>query len=117
MVFQKKLKSKHGPEYFIQRDIIRMLQDKGWYVKATHGNMYQSGFPDLYATHSTYGVRWIEVKDPKRTGDVFTKAQHEEFPKLSAFGTGIWVLTAASQDEYRKLFKAPNWWTYLRAAR
>ena len=111
----KKLRPKHGPEKGIQRKIILMLLERGWYVKPTHGNMYQSGFPDLYATHSRYGCRWIEVKDPKRTGDVFTRAQHEEFPKLSANGTGIWVLVGATQTEYDKLFKKPNWWTFLQA--
>jgi hypothetical protein len=111
----KEPRSKHGPEHGIQKAIIAMLRDKGWYVLTTHGNMYQSGFPDLYATHSVRGIRWIEVKDPERSGDVFTVAQHETFPKLAAYGTGIWVLTGASESEYEKLFKKPNWWMYLQA--
>lgn len=108
-----KLKKKHGPEWFIQRDVIKMLRFRGWFVKPTHGNAFQSGFPDLFCTHSTYGIRWIEVKLPDMKGSKFTPAQLEEFPKFVANGAGIWVLTAATEGEYAKLFKSPNWYTYL----
>lgn len=106
-----KMKSKKGPESKIQRDIINMLRIKGWYVMVTHGGMFQSGFPDLYATHSKYGARWIEVKNAKAYS--FTAAQLECFPKLTANGTRIWVLVGASEEEYAKLFKEANWYYYL----
>lgn len=102
---------KGGPERKIQDAIIDMLRIHEWYIMETHGNMYQSGFPDLYVTHSSYRQRWIEVKNPDKYE--FTPAQLTHFPKLSAHGTGIWILTAATEEEYKKLFKPPNWHTYL----
>ncbi len=102
---------KVGPEAKIQREIIQMLTLKGWYVLETHGNMYQRGFPDLFATHATEKQRWIEVKQP--TGYSFTPAQIETFPKLVAHGSGVWVLTAATESEFLKLRKPPNFWVYM----
>ncbi len=104
-------KEKRGPEAKIQLAIIMYLRGLGWHVMQTHGNMYQSGFPDLFCTHSRYGQRWVEVKNPKSYK--FTPAQLEDFPKICANGSGVWVLIAATDDEYGKLFKAPNWFTYL----
>jgi len=106
-------RKKKKPETELQERIIDFLTLKGWFVKSTHGSMYQSGFPDLYCTHKTYGHRWIEVKMPHRTGDMFTSAQHETFPLLCQHGAGVWVLTAATEREYEKLFKRFNWWVYL----
>lgn len=108
-------KSTSGPEKIIQEAIEKMLRGKGWYVMRSHGNMFQTGFPDNFACHSRYGQRWIEVKDPNRKGDVFTPAQHETFPKLSANGSGVWVLVADTESEYEKLFDRPNWYQYLSA--
>jgi len=112
----KKFKVKHtvanGPEAKIQKRIIQRLRYEEWFVKETHGNMYQSGFPDLFATHSLYGHRWIEVKNPERTSNLFTNAQLENFPKLCAHGSGVWVLTDDSDSEYQKLFKRFNWYVY-----
>lgn len=79
----------------------------------THGNEFQSGFPDLYATHYSYGPRWIEVKLPDMKGSKFTAAQWREFPKMVANGTGIWILTGATPTEYSKLFKPYNVGYYL----
>lgn len=111
--------SNHGkhkrPEEIIQDAIIKMLMTKGWYVKVTHGNMYQSGFPDLFVCHSRYGQRWIEVKLPQMKRSKFTGAQLEDFPKLCANGSGVWILTAATSYEYEKLFKTPNFHQYLLA--
>lgn len=81
-------KSRGKPERVIQNAIIKMLRIHEWYVMETHGNMYQQGFPDLYATHSRYRQRWIEVKNPKKYK--FTPAQLECFPKLTAHVTPIW---------------------------
>jgi hypothetical protein len=105
-------RKKHGSEHHIQEAIIIFLRYRGWFVKSTHGNMYQSGFPDLFCTHYQYGHRWIEVKDPNRSGDPFTPAQRENFPLLCANGSGVWVLTAATESEYKKLFTKHNWWQY-----
>jgi len=100
----------HGPEWHIQRDVIRYLTIRGWHVERTHGNLYQTGFPDLYAAHPKWGTRWIDVKQPKRYS--FTRDQKRKWPVWESFGIGIWILTAASQEEYNKLFKPPNWRAY-----
>lgn len=107
------LRSRKGPERKIQDAVIKMLRVKGWYVMQTHGNMYQCGFPDLFACHSKYGQRWIEIKKPNMVGSKFTPAQLEHFPKLVANGSGVWILVAATETEYEKLFSRPNWWSYL----
>jgi len=119
-------KPKKGPEAKLQDKWILYLRARGWYVKSTHGSLFQSGFPDLFCTHSTYGARWVELKVPWRKGDVFTSAQHIEFPKICANGSGIWVLTGGIdkdvhgakiavpiESEYRKLFSKYNWYQYL----
>jgi hypothetical protein len=82
------------------------------FVKSTHGNIYQFGFPDLFATHRKFGARWIEVKNP--LSYAFTPAQLEVFPKFVAFGTGVWILVAATEYEYKKLFQPCNWYEYLK---
>lgn len=105
------LKLHTRPEAKIQSDLINFLKIRDWYVHSTHGNMYQSGFPDLYCHHSRYRARWIECKVKERYS--FTKAQRLEFPKMSAFGVGIWILTAATEEEYHKLWLPPNWHEYL----
>ena len=106
-------KKTDGPELIIRTAIVKMLASKGWYAIITHGNLFQSGLPDIFATHSRYGARWIEVKDPNRTGDVFTAAQHDVFPKICANGSGVWVLIGDSEAEYQKLFEKGNWYQYL----
>jgi len=78
----------------------------------THGNMYQAGFPDLFACHSSFGQRWIEVKLPEMKGSRFTPAQLESFPKICAHGSGVWILTGDSEHEYDKLSKPANFWQY-----
>ena len=102
-----------GPEAKIQAAIVSLLRTKEWYVKETHGNIYQSGLPDLFATHTRYGHRWIEVKNP--VNYKFTPAQVETFPKLCANGSGVWILVAGTEEVYKKLFLAPNWWTFTLA--
>lgn len=109
----KALPQRRGPEYKVREAIVLYLTERGWYVKITHGSAYQSGFPDLYATHRIHGPRWIEVKLPNMAGSRFTNAQLEEFPKLSVNGTKIWILVAANDNEYRKLFQPENWLEYF----
>lgn len=109
----KNLKSRKGPEAKIQDAICKKLRALGWHTEETHGNLYQFGLPDVYAMHQKYGTRWIEVKDPKRRGNIFTPAQRLKFPIWVAHGVGVWVLTSDSDSEYQKLFKPCNWWQYL----
>ena len=100
--------NKGRPEAKIQKAICNRLRQKGWYVRETHGNMYQSGFPDVYATHQKYGQRWIEVKLPNMKGSHFTRAQKDVFPQLVANGTKIWIITGHNDYELDKLFKPQN---------
>lgn len=87
------------------------LTARQWMVEKTHGNLYQQGFPDLYIAHRKYGERWIDVKQPdgKYT---FTNAQKQKWPVWESYRIGIWILTAATQEEYDKLFQPPNWRAY-----
>jgi len=115
--FRPKRYGKKGPEAQIQNQVIDFLRARGWHVMVTHGNMFQSGFPDLFCCHSRYGQRWVEIKLPGMKGSKFTPAQLEEFPKICANGSSVWVLTGASESEYEKLFRSSNWYQYLEAFR
>lgn len=106
----KKIRPKHGPEWHIQRDVMRFLRDRGYWVERTHGNLFQQGFPDLYVAHPKFGQRWIDVKNP--VAWEYTKAQCQKWPIWDSFGIGIWIITAATEEEYDKLFKPPNWREY-----
>jgi hypothetical protein len=97
-----------GPEAKIQEKIVKMLIFRGWFVKRIIGNKYQSGLPDLYATHPDYGGRWIEVKLPGMKGSRFTNAQLELFPNLIRNGTPIYILTGDTEMDYRLLFGPGN---------
>jgi hypothetical protein len=44
----------------------------------------------------------------------YTKAQLERFPKIDESGVGIWTLTAATEEEYLKLWDDPNWKEFLK---
>ena len=44
-----KPKGGRKPETDLQEDIMKMMTWKGWFCKNTHGNMFQSGFPDFFA--------------------------------------------------------------------
>ena len=105
-------KRKHGPEWYIQQDIIAYLRMREWLVKPTHGNKFQSGFPDLFATNAKYGPRWIEVKNADSYK--FQPSQLEWFPQFCAHGSGVWVLVAATEAEYKKLLQPYNWWQYIK---
>jgi len=104
-----------GPEAIIQKAVVKYLEERGWYVMRTHGNLYSRGWPDLFACKRRYGSRWIEIKNPKSYH--FTPAQIECFPRLTAEGVGVWIMVAATDLEYQKLFKPANWWQYLSVAR
>jgi hypothetical protein len=105
-----KIRDKHGPEYGIQKEIVKFLRTHGWLVERMVGGAFQSGIPDLYIAHPKYGQRWLECKNPDEYN--FTKAQKYKFPIWAAMGIGIWILVAATEAEYDKLFKEPNWECY-----
>lgn len=108
---KKIIDTKRGPERIIQNDLMYMLRGLSWSVRETHGNVYQNGFPDLYIAHKTYRTRWVEVKNP--LAYAFTPAQLEYFQELSSKDVGVWILTAATETEYKKLFQPANWYQYL----
>ena len=107
------LKLRERPEAKLQKEIIKFLRNKEWLVMVTHGNAYQHGFPDLFATHARHSMRWIEVKLPGMKGSHFTPAQLEYFPQMTAHGAGVWIMTGASEMEYQVLFGKSNWHHYL----
>jgi hypothetical protein len=111
MKTRKIINHKKGPEAIIQEALEEFLILRGWLVRSLHGNLYQFGFPDLYIAKRTFGSRWVEVKNPESYK--FTNAQLELFPKLMAEGIGVWILIAATESEYNKLFSPPNWFQYL----
>ena len=111
--FKAKNYGKNSPEAAVQKSIIKYLRYREWHVMETHGNMYQCGFPDLFACHKLYGQRWIEVKLPNMIGSKFTPAQLEHFPKICAHGSGVWIMTAGTDTQYEVLSCRPNWYTYL----
>lgn len=104
---------RESPETKVRDDIRNMLQGRGWGVWITHGNKYQSGFPDLYVAHLKHGTRWIDAKVEGRYG--FTKAQKRMWPLWHyEYKIGIWILTGNGQDQYDRLFQPPNWLDYWR---
>jgi len=106
---------KHGPEYYIQKDIVTMLRARGWYVERMIGNAFQYGIPDIFIAHTKWGQRWIDVKRPGKNYS-FTKAQKQKWPVWDQFGIGIWIMTAATQEQYDVLFKPPNWRDFIKAS-
>jgi len=103
-------KAKEGPEHKIQRALIEYLECRGWLVERMANGAFQTGVPDLYCHHPKWGCRWIDVKNPGKYS--FTKAQRIKWPQWESYRLGIWILTAANQTEYDKLFAAPNFRNY-----
>lgn len=108
-------KAKHGPEYHIQEKLITFLDARGWLVERMVGNAYQKGIPDLYLFHPDYEYRWVDVKRPDGSYS-FTKDQKKKWPVWDSYGVGIWILVAATQSEYDKLFAPPNWKDYWKSS-
>jgi len=109
--FKKKVTAHSGPEAKIHADLEKYLKGRDWYVKSTHGNQFQFGLPDIFICHERFGMKWLEVKNPEQFS--FTPAQLKEFPKMSAHGAGIWILCAATDEEYARLFKPANWYEWF----
>jgi hypothetical protein len=103
-------KPKHGPEWYIQRDLMTYMRARGWLVERMTGNMYQKGIPDLYCHHPQWGERWIDVKNDGKYS--FTDDQKKKWPVWERAKVGIWILVAATQTEYDKLFAPPNFRDY-----
>ena len=106
----KKIRPREGPERKIQSALLEYLEVRDWTVEVMHGNAFQRGIPDLYLFHRKWGQRWVDVKNPERYS--FTTAQKIKWPRWEKAGIGIWILTAATQEEYDKLFDLPNWRQY-----
>lgn len=107
------IQSREDPERQLGIKFDKFMEDRDWTVLTTHGNAYQSGLPDRYCCHYKYGTRWVELKIWKNYR--FTPAQLIIFPKLTKQKVGIWVISnvAPLEEEYKKLFKPPNWHQYL----
>lgn len=97
----------HGPEWKIQQKLIEFLRIRGWLVKPLIGNKFQTGMPDLFCWHRKHGLRLIDVKNPARY--TFTRAQRHDWPQFAEHGLGVWILTAATQEQYDLLFAPANW--------
>ena len=107
----KDFNKKKRPEAKIQKEVIAYLEERGWFVKVTHGNAYQSGLTDLIVCHKVYKIRFIDIK--VAGSYKLTKAQLRDWPKFCKNGAGVWIMVAATDFEYKKLFKEPNWAMYL----
>lgn len=103
-------RSNSRPEWHIQQDLIKFLEARDWLVEHTHGNAYQTGFPDLFLAHRKWGQRWVDCKVAGRYS--FTQAQKIKWPVWEEKLVGIWILTAATEEEYAKLFQPPNMRVY-----
>jgi hypothetical protein len=94
------------------------MKHKGWHTEKTHGSMFQSGFPDLYAMHPTHGQRWIECKVLRNNNIHFEQTQIVKFPIWISHGVKIWIIygedfrsvagASALHSAYMTLFKEAN---------
>lgn len=98
------------PETILRNDGYKLLRTKGWWPETLFNNAFQKGIPDSFIFHREHGFRWIDWKISSNYS--FTKAQRQKWPLWEAAGIGIWILTAATEDEYQKLFEPPNWRAY-----
>ena len=98
-----------NPEQLLQDgEIIPFLQERGWLVEKMHGNAFQKGIPDLYCYHPGLDLhKWIDVKLPQ--GSTLTKAQCQKWPVWEQWGIDIYIMKAATEEEYQKIFGKGNW--------
>jgi len=99
-------------ELDIQRELVKFLRARGWHVERMSADAFQNGIPDLFCYHKKWGMRWVEVKRPANYS--FTLRQRQRFPAWQEDGIGIWILTAATQEQYDLLFQPPNWRDFWR---
>ena len=99
-------KFRDDPEKRIRTRIKKYMEDRDWRIDITHGNKYQSGFPDLHCYHLEYGLRWVDSKNPKRYA--YTKPQIKLWPKWAEVGCGVWIMFEGDDKNYAALFKPPN---------
>lgn len=105
-----KFRGGKGPEAKIQDAFIAFLEDRGWHCERMIGigssqqqkRGTQVGIPDLYIMHPVFGQRWVDLKNPGKYE--FTKAQKQKWLLWEKFGCPIWIITAATEEEYDKLF-------------
>jgi hypothetical protein len=98
----------------IRTALRNLLVGLGWWVEISHGNRFQHGWPDLYITHPVHGNRWIDTKVEGKYD--YTKAQRQKWPVWHQHGTGIWILTDATHEQYERLFQPPNWLDYWKSS-
>jgi hypothetical protein len=101
-------------EVHIQRELIVFLKSREWHVERMLANTYQTGIPDLYCYHKKWAQRWVEVKRPNQYS--FTLRQRQKWPEWEKASIGIWILTAATQEQYDLLFGPPNWRQFWRSS-
>jgi len=107
-------RQREQPENKLKKQVVSHLEKRGWYIIKTHGNMYQSGLPDLYCCHPRYGTRWIELKTEK---GVLTDAQKVVFSKMRKHGVMIHVITSVKDlgepGSNKGIFGSDNWYYYI----
>ena len=114
-----KFRGGKGPEAKIQDAFIAFLEARGWHCERMIGvsgasqRGQQVGIPDIYIMHPKYGQRWVDLKNPGKYE--FTRAQRYKWPIWEEFGCPIWIIVAATEEEYDKLFGPPNWRQYWKA--
>lgn len=107
MDLQRK-KTKQKQETLKGQELVAFMRERGWSIKKTHGNMYQSGWPDYYAYHRDYGQRWIELKT--ELGKL-EDSQVFQFKDMMNKNVGVWIIRG--KEDYNLLFKEANFNHYL----
>ena len=109
---KKKSRGKN-PETKIYERIRDHLRYKGWFVQNIHGNIFQSGLPDMFCSHPNYPNRWVELKTPTRSNHKhggLAPNQISKFKEMEAAGCGVWILTRV--EDWHILMGPPNWKSY-----
>ncbi len=94
------------PEKRVRRRIKQYMTARGWRVDITHGNKYQSGFPDLHCYHIVHGLRWVDAKNP--LSFKYTTPQIKLWPEWEKVGCGVWIMFDGDDVNYKVLFQPPN---------
>lgn len=110
MKYRIKLSPSTGPEAKGTTRLIRYMIARGWGCMKVGGGKYNTGWPDWYCYHHTYGHRWIEMKKDKGR---LSPSQIKRFIKMNKMGDKIFVLR--DERDYKVLFREhDNWGDYLR---